>query len=235
MFKDHLIYSNNLQDAFYQARVYQQQMLNEEKKKTDLKVLTQIVEELNKTIHLIENNQIQLDEERRRGILGVVYDALDFVTGNTAKLKKLLENWQKLHPSQWEQLRHLLHEKGILYVPTRWNHPARGLSEYIIKEVRTDGGVPVWTVYRWNGERWVLVVNGKTPWGRSNFDGQVDAPRVKGANPNSGRPGENGGWGENQATLASSLDDEGMGPAGGFGNNNNTDDLGNNPDNEIYA
>jgi hypothetical protein len=231
MFKDHLIYSNNLQDAFYQARVYQQQMLNEEKKKNDLIVLTQIVEELNKTIHLIENNQIQLNEAGRGGILGVVYDVLDTITGNRAKLRKLLENWKKLHPSQWDQLRHLLHEQGILFTPTRWNHPVRGLTEYIIKETKTLGGVPVWTVYRWDGDKWVLVVKGQTPWGRSNVDGQVNAPPVKGADPNR-RPGEGGGWGDNTVATATGLADGIDNP---FGDNGPDGGFGNDPDREIYA
>jgi len=189
MFKDHLIYSNNLQDAFYQARVYQQQMLNEEKKKTDLKVLTQIVEELNKTIHLIENNQIQLNEADWRRYLGRLFSAADNEADDLVRAAQErasrrpainIFNIDSLPPA----LRAMLGQNGV---PSFWNgkwwvvDPKTTETYY---RVANKDGTFTWKL--WKGKDGF--------WGETDRTGRLVNRDLK---PRNAEPGQKGNQGNN--------------------------------------
>ena len=215
MFKDHLIYSNNLQDAFYQARVYQQQMLNEEKKKTDLKVLTQIVEELNKTIHLIENNQIQLNEADWRKFLGRLFgDVAPHADEAAEIIANLRRTWRTMHPDNWRNILKEMQGLGFPGGPIIWTHPTRGSQTWIIKSMGDGSYRP----HKWNGTEWVPVGRGQTPWGETHPSGNI-WPTDKQSTPN-----PNGGWYPADHKVATGAIDD-SGPFGdNTGGGNNGDD-----------
>jgi hypothetical protein len=193
MFDDHLIFSNNIIDAANQLRNIQLQKLEEEKYKQRSIKLQEQVNELENIIHLIESGQSLTESDWWR-FLGRL-SREERIAGEEAVdvLAKLRKTWIELHPDKWTNILKEMRELGFIGKPLTWTHPVRGSEIWILK----GDGTGIYIPYRWNGEKWIGVTHGRTPWGTTvGTRGTVISPKGK------GEPNPNGDWFPEQVTAS---------------------------------
>lgn len=194
MFNDHILFSNNLNDAANQLRNIQVQKLEEEKYKQRSIKLQEQINELQTIIHDIESGKI-LNEAWYDIFLGRLGRAAGEEAEIAGAVRNLKKTWSQLHPDEWARFLEELKGLGFVGNYTKWIHPTKGETFWVI---RNEGGMFI--PYRWNGTTWIGVNNARTPWGRSGGLGYVTPP--KGMDPNNTIPLPNGGWGQNPGTAA---------------------------------
>lgn len=211
MFNDHLLFSNNINDAANQLRNIQLQQLEEEKYK---KLSIQLQEQVNKLetfINLIESGQY-LSEADWRQFLGRLAGTARSSDEAAEVMAQLRKGWRTMNPDAWQNVLNEMKQLGFIGAPLNWTHPTRGSEIWILRNV--DGGhVPM----RWNGQNWVPVRHGRTPWGRTQPNGNIWPAKGQ------GQPNPQGGWYPEGAKV-SAIDDSGaFGDRYAGGDNDNGD------------
>lgn len=173
MFNDHLLFSNNINDAANQLRNIQLQQLEEEKYKKLSIQLQEQVNELETFINLIESGQYLSEADLRSRLAALFRREADDVGSAAAQtaaramakprtfVRSSLPNWVQT----------MLGDK----IPTFWKGRLWVVDEASGKIYRQTS----------SGE-WVEVVQGETPWGKFDDNGTLNT--TNGKRPANGKP-----------------------------------------------
>jgi len=172
MFNDHLLFSNNINDAANQLRKIQLQQLKEERYKNLSIQLEEQVNEVKTIIHLLESGEYLSEADLRSRLASLFrYEAEEAGSVARAAERAMAKPRTFVRSSLPNWVQTMLGDK----IPTFWRGRLWVVDEATGKIYRQTS----------NGQ-WGEVAQGETPWGK--FDGNGTLNTTNGQRPANGKP-----------------------------------------------